>query len=315
MGNDQSVGIVCQFDRSYPLYFTDEVLSGVIHLPKKFNRIYIELVGEIGFVTNETVTNNTGETKTVNTNKFEQFFRQTVPYAECQQTHNGQVDIPFKAVLPAHLPPSLNYPKVYPNVQYHLQVVYDESASTTNKFQSFYFIVLPQVNLLSKPNLLVPSEFSNNNRKNVSLKCKMNKLGYLPGDIIEATLDIHNPEMIKIHKVTIKLTEINEINSAERKHEVLTYIVPEINETKDENMSAQLSMQIPQDGYDHRSSTTDNSLAVKYLAPSYHFEGGINQLIRITNKFTLKIDVGCSGLFTDFELSIPVTIGTESDNN
>ncbi|CAF1457235.1 unnamed protein product, partial [Adineta steineri] len=46
------------------------------------------------------------------------------------------------------------------------------------------------------------------------------------------------------------------------------------------------------------------------LPPSYQFEGGINQKSSANVNYMLKFEVNVAGLFTDFEILVPIVLGT-----
>ncbi|CAF1238335.1 unnamed protein product [Adineta steineri] len=190
MGSNNSVLIDIHLDRTNPLYYAGETVSGTINVHFKAGQIKVDeiillLSGEVGYTTTRSVNDSNGSSHTETHYHTKSFLKikniveSPQPEQKVLVYYAGDYSWRFDIVLPAHLPPSLNLPRSYPHVRYYLKLVMDKPWYKRNTKEILYLTVFPRVNIMQNPQLLVPTIFGNHNRKDVTLKGNINKLAYL----------------------------------------------------------------------------------------------------------------------------------------
>lgn len=265
------------------------------------DEIYLTLTGEIGYTTTRSVSNGRGGSTTRTEYHHVPFYLAKTIFARPNPGEKelvlgqGQYSWPFQIPLADYLPPTLSQPQAYPHVRYYLQVVIDKPWYKPNTRETQYLIVFPRVNLLQNPQCLVPSAFGHQNRKDIALKGTLNKLGYVPGEMMNMTLDIENPRRTLIQRIDLTMLQSFHIARQARGCTVFHTSLPKILNTKEMQIRENFLLVIP--------STP--------LAPTYTFQGGLQRQVYTHVQYFLKVSVKVEGLFTNFEMSIPITIGTE----
>jgi hypothetical protein len=342
MGNSSTIGI--HLDETNLFYFAGETITGTVELnvtegKVEADEIYIELTGEIGYTTTRTVYNNNNYSTTngqfgqfnnnttngqfgqfnnnITNGQFGQFNNNTttqtdyhnVPFystkAVFAQPKAGQKQVvytkgryswPFEIPITHHLPPTIHDPQTYPRVRYYLQVVIDKPWYKPNTRETIYLTIFPRFNLLQNPQCLQSAIFGNHNRKDITLSGTLDKTGYVPGESIHITLKIENPNRVFIKRIDLSMLQSYRIGENSRDNNIFETALPNIMNTKDEHIKQACSIQIP--------STI--------LPPSYLFNGGIEKAAFVVTQYMLKFVVRVEGFFTNFDIDMPVTIGTES---
>ena len=306
MGNGTSSEININLDRSNSLYYSGELVSGTIGLNiiegiVKTEEIYIKLTGKIGYTTRRSVSNGRGRTTTQTEYHHVPFYSTKTVFARPEVGEKelvfgqGQYSWRFQIPLTDYLPPTLNQPGSYPHVRYYLQVVIDKPWYKPNKRETKYLRVFPRVNLLQNPQCLVSTIFGNRNRKDITLKGTLNKLGYVPGELIVVTLEIENPRRVLIQHINVLMLQSYQIGRNSREYSILKTTLPTILNLNDEHIKQTFSVIIP---------TT-------VLPPSYKFRGGIKTTAYVDIHYLLKFTVRVEGMFTNFDVDVPITLGTE----
>ncbi|CAF0768165.1 unnamed protein product [Adineta ricciae] len=306
MGNSTSSAITISLDRTNPFYCSSEIVSGTVALSilqgeVKANEIYITLTGEIGYTTTRTVSNSRGQSSTRTEYHHVPFYTAKGIFArpEPGQTElilsQGQYSWPFQISLTEYLPPTLNQPLAYPHVRYYLQVIVDKPWYKPNTRETQYITVYPRVNLLQMPQCLISTYFGSQNRKNVILKGTLNKLGYVPGELITFTLDIENSRRVLIQHIDLSMLQSFHIVRNTRGFTIFQTTLPKILNTKEEQIRETYSIVIPS----------------MPMPPSYQFQGGIHRSAAVNVSYVLRVAVKVEGMFTDFDVKIPITMGTE----
>jgi hypothetical protein len=306
MGNSSNCKISINVDRTKLLYFTGESVSGTVDLniiegKLKANEIYITLMGEIGYRTTEYYSDNEG--KTLERIKYHHvpFYETKIifsrPEAEQKQLvyNQGQYSWSFNISLTDYLPPTADLSDSYPFVRYYLEVVIDKSWYKSNKEERKYLVVFPRVNLLQNPQCLTPIVYKNQNRKNITLKATLDKSGYVPGETIQFILEIENPRKILIKNIDFSILQSCKIEGETIGYMISQTILPNIVNSKDQQIRQIFSRTIP----------------YGLISPSYQFQGGIKETVSIKIDYFLRFAVKIEGIFTDFNVDIPIILGTE----
>jgi len=310
MGCNNSSYITINLDRMNPMFSAGETVSGTstVNIQEgdvKVDEIFIILEGEAGYTTTRHVDQGNGSSRIETDYHSVPFFRAKQILESPEKGHKemvyhrGQYSWRFELLLPPQLPPSINQPKKYPHVRYFLKFVIDKPWYKRNSNQILYLTVFPRVNLSHNPQCLMGSMFGNHNRKDVNLRGNLNKLGYVPGESIMGTLEIENPRRIKLKEIQLSLTQHYKIECNSGKEKIFEIMLPGIVNRNDERILENFSAMTP----------------LTPLPPSYQYHDGSPKAAYVEVVYFLKFDVKAEGMFTNFEASIPITIGTESNTN
>jgi hypothetical protein len=300
-----NVTVVINLDRPNSFFFAGEIVSGTAQLNVKAEKLEADeidfmLIGDIGYTTRR----SNGRTTTTEHHNISFLAKKYVfarPEAgEKELTYSqGQYSWPFQFQLPDQLPPTMGHSTTYPHVRYYLQLLIDKPWYKHNTRANRYIRVYPHVNLLQKPNCMMPTMFGNQNRKDIIVKGTLNKLGYVPGEMIQGTIEIENPQQVLIKQIDFSMIENYRIGANAGHVTVIHCIIPEIMQRKDQQIVQTFGVMFP-------------ALA---RPPSYHFEGGIIHKTSMAISYILKFEVKVGGMFTDFEIIVPIIVGTEPKPN
>ncbi|CAF4966189.1 unnamed protein product [Rotaria sp. Silwood1] len=308
MGNDNSSAITIDVDRNNLFYYSGETVSGTVRLNitkgnLETREIYISLIGEIGYI-KTTVSSSLGVGSIQHGYYETRFYYKKVRLSGPSITQQefiydrGRYRWLFQIPLIDNLPPTINQPDSYPRVQYFLQVVIDKSWYPFDIKYKKYLEIHPRVNLLENPRCLLPSIFEVENRKDIKLKTTFNKLGYVSGEKIQFTLEIQNPRKILILHSKLSILKCYQIEDKFDKCIVYKTILPKIVNLTNEHIMERFSMKIPS----------------KRFPPSYEFQGE-NPNIFVHIYYMLKLTVKVEGIFTNFHINTPITLGTECNSH
>ena len=302
MGNSNSSTITINLDRNNSLYSSGEIISGIVDLNiteenLEAKEIYIIVVGEIGY---KTFSTGTAQHSTRTEDHCISFYCDKVSFVRPDIGQKkiiyrpGHYSWPFHFSLIDNLPPTIGKHYQYPRVRYYLQVIIDKPWYEGNIRHTKYLAIRPRVNLLQNPRCLLPFNFKNENRKNITLKGTFNKVGYVPGENIQFSLEIQNPRKLLIEHINLSMLQSYEIAKSSKEYTVFKTMLPKIINLKDKHIMETFSIKLP--------STL--------RPPSYKFQGEkINAFVKIY--YTLKLTVIVEGVFTNLQILIPSTLGTE----
>ncbi|CAF1041816.1 unnamed protein product [Rotaria sordida] len=307
MGNDISSAITIDVDRNNLFYYSGETVSGIVRLNiteenLEIREIYISLIGEISY---RTVGTGGGGFRSISANKYKiRFYYKKLSLSGSNITQQefirdrGRYAWLFQIRLNDNLPPTINQSNIFPRIRYFLQFVIDKSYYTSNIKHKKYLTVYPRVNLLENPQCLLPSIFELENRKYIELKATFNKLGYVFGENIQFTLEIHNPRKILILHSKLSILKYYQIQKEFDGFIVYKTILPEIVNLTNEHIMERFSIKIPS----------------IQSPPSYKFQGE-NPKIFVHIYYRLKLTVKVRGIFTNFHINVPIILGTEPNSD
>ena len=308
MGNTNNTSINIKLDRSNPWFLAGETVSGtvfvnIINKQVKVKEIFIELQGEVGYTSTRTVSQQDGSSTT-------ETVYNAIPFLHTKQilenVGKGQKEMvfctaqfswPFEFVLPHEIPPSINQPTDYPHVRYFLKFVMGRSWYKINLSKILYLFVYPRVNLSCNPQCLIGSTFEDQNRKDVRVKVHLTRHGYLCDESIMGRIEIENPQRIQLKQILLTLTQHYKIAWDVGEKKIFEIVLPTLVNRIDEQIIQNFSMKIPLDR----------------LSPSYQYNNDLPNKVKVENNYYLKIRVKAEGMFTNFDIRMPITIGTESD--
>jgi hypothetical protein len=307
MGNGSSSVTLIKLDRIKPFYFTDEIISGTVASNfmqgrLETDRIYIEFTGVVGYKTNGPVLLGRPNFLSVPTvYRHVPVYTYEITFSQSEHGQRGIVSNPglylwpFQIPLISHLPPTINQPKSYPHVRYYLQVIIHRPGYKPYIRETKYVKVHPRVNLLQNPECLQATEFRYQNRKDITLKAKLNRTGYVPGETIQITLKIENPRQILIQHIDFSLVQAYRIENCRREYPIFQKTLPIILNIKDEQITETFSIIIP----------------TVPLPPTYTFPERHQRFAFVNIRYMLKLAVKVNGIFNNFDIDMPIKLGTQ----
>ncbi len=212
--------------------------------------------------------------------------------------HRTSYSCPFEFLLPDFLPPSLasTSPKG-PYVQYYVRLVLDKPWPMPDAVPIYPLTICPRVNLLQKGNIQEPRIVARHNRKKVQLQVCLVRNGILPGQYISIGVDLNNLKQSLIKRIEATFIQHRQIANIHDHQIIFRNDLPGIFDCREPSLQQNFDLKVP--------ST--------YLAPTYTFippNGGTTQSVIV--HYELLLTVKTNGIFTDFDVSLPVAIGTDS---
>ena len=109
-------------------------------------------------------------------------------------------------------------------------------------------------------------------------------------------LDIHNPSRVSIKRIDVCFIQRYEIEQCRRRLELVRITVPEFTNVREQHLEATCPLTIPLG-----------------IPPSFSYRSqGTRSVAHVDLHYDLKLEIKARGLFTDFDLQVPVIIGTDS---
>jgi hypothetical protein len=133
-------------------------------------------------------------------------------------------------------------------------------------------------------------------RKDVTIKGILQRAGLIPGEQTILSLDIDNPDRVSIKRIDVCFVQRYEIEQCRRRLELIRLSVPELTNIHDQHIQAICPITIPLG-----------------IPPSFSYRSqGARSVVHVDLHYDLKLEIKAKGLFTDFDLQVPVIIGTDS---
>ncbi|CAF0780281.1 unnamed protein product [Rotaria sp. Silwood1] len=313
MGNNNST-INITFDRPQPtIYYGGDIISGQIKFTvtertDKIHDIYLTITGDVGYTTTRTTRMQNGQTERIVDHHDIRILGEKLVIRQAISTQQEQVDgrineqttfepgqymHPFSIRLPDTLPPTL-HPIDYPFVRYELQLLIEKKWYCSNIHYRYPLRIYPRVNLLQMSNSQCAVKFDTK-RKDITIKGVIQRSGLVPGEQTILSLEIYNPSHLTIKRIDMCLIQRYEIEQCRRRLELLRFSVPQLFNINDKHITTSCPIKIPM-----------------YIAPSYNFKKTDSRSnILVTIHYDIKLEVKIKGLFSDFELQVPIIIGTD----
>ncbi|CAF4014743.1 unnamed protein product [Rotaria sp. Silwood1] len=313
MGAGESIAIQTKFNRSNDFYFVGEQISGNIlfqndHDRLKLDEIFVELVGELGYKTQESrsSTDSNGNSTTEHYTEYHHipFLTLTVLLARPNNKQHkmslsrGTYRWPFEFSLPENLPPS-SAPnnEAYPHIKYYTRVVFDRPWYKRNITQTHLLTISPRINLLRRNDLQETFAFADQNRKRLRLQCCLFRGGIMPGQLLSFQINLHNPEQSKIKKIEATFIQYRKTAVDSHNETIFSVDLPGLSEFDELHLQRSFDLLVPN----------------TYLTPTYTFTTSYHGYSHhITVHYELKLKVKSHGIFTKIEVNIPVIVGTEA---
>jgi hypothetical protein len=136
-------------------------------------------------------------------------------------------------------------------------------------------------------------------RKDVTVKGILQRAGLLPGEQTMLSLDIQNPNHVSIKRIDVCFIQRYEIEQCRRRLELIRLSIPEFNNVREQHIQATCPLIIPLG-----------------IPPSFRYQSkGTRSVVHVDLHYDLKLEIKAKGLFTDFDLQVPVIIGTDSTDH
>jgi hypothetical protein len=155
--------------------------------------------------------------------------------------------------------------------------------------------IYPRVNLAEISNSQSAVKFGTK-RKDITIKGVLQRAGLLPGEQTILSLDIINPTRLAIKRVDVCLIQRYEIEQCRRRLELVRLSIPQLTNVHDQHIEVTCPLTIPLG-----------------IPPSYNYRSkGTRSAVHIDLHYDLKLEIKAKGLFSDFDVQVPVIIGTDS---
>lgn len=296
------------------IYHTGDIISGQVlfNIPEptdKIDEIYVSLTGDVGYTTTRTVRLQNGQIER-KTDQFDIrilgqrflldrpiFVNQSGAAVSAQPADRsvlrpGQYKYPFSMRIPDHLPPTL-HPEDYPYVRYQIQVLIEKKWYHANDRQRYPIRIHPRVNLLTINNSQSAVKFGTKH-KDVTIRGLLQRAGLLPGEHGHLVLSIDNPSRLSIKHIDICLIQRYEIEQCRRRVELFRTTIPQISNMNESRFETNCAFDIPAG-----------------VPPSFNFTSKETRtVVHVSLHYDLKLEVKAKGFFTDFDLQVPIIIGS-----
>jgi hypothetical protein len=126
----------------------------------------------------------------------------------------------------------------------------------------------------------------------------MQRSGLVPGEQTMISLEIYNPNHLTIKCVDVCLIQRYDIEQCRRRLAINCVSIPQILNVDNEHIQTTCPIKIPMG-----------------ISPSYNYRSkGGRSSVYVNIHYDIKIEIKAKGLFSDFELQVPIIIGSDSTN-
>ena len=308
MGNGNSL-INLTLDQPSPgIYYTGDVLSGQVHFQLReatgtVEEVFLSLTGEVGYTTTRTVRMQNGQIeRKVDQHDIQMLSQRyllgrpmingrTIP-SNVKTLEAGQYSYPFAIRLPENLPPTL-HPEDYPFVRYQLQILIEKKWYHASDRHRYPIKIYPRVNLLHISNAQSAVKFGTKH-KDTTIKGLLPRAGLVPGEETHLSLIIENPTRLALKRIDLCLIQRYDIEQCRRRLELLRFPLPEIQNNAEQHIEVNCLFVVPLG-----------------IPPSFHYVSkNTRTIVHVELHYDLKLEIKAKGFFTDFDLQVPVMIGT-----
>ncbi|CAF3052316.1 unnamed protein product [Rotaria socialis] len=313
MGANESAMIQVNFNRSTEFYFPGEHVSGEILFQNKHDRlklveIFIEIVGELAYTTAESrsSTDSNGNSTTEYYTDYHHipFFTNHLPLARPDSLqekiilNRGTYTWPFDVSLPENLPPSSS-PNVgaYPHIKYYAQIVLNRPRFKVNVTRTYPLMIYLRMNHFRMDDVQNALSFDKQNRKQLRLHGYLRHSQIVPGQSLSVQINVHNPERTEIKRIDAAFIQHRKTALNHNDEVIFSINLPGLNEFNELYFQRDFGLPVPS-----INLTPTHTFSTLHSDHSYNFNVDYELLLRVKTH----------GIFTNFEVSIPVVVGTEA---
>jgi len=166
---------------------------------------------------------------------------------------------------------------------------------SSNSCHCYPLRIHPRVNLLQISNALCAVKFDTK-CKDMTVNGIIQRAGLVPGEQTMISIEIHNPNHLIIKRVDICLIQRYEIEQCRRRLELIRISIPQLFDIDNEHIQTTCPITIPMS-----------------ISPSYSYRSRVGRSgVHVNTYYDIKLEIKSKGLFSDFELQVPIIIGTDS---
>jgi len=143
--------------------------------------------------------------------------------------------------------------------------------------------------------MFITITFQNENTEDIVIRGIVNKTGYVPGEIINITLDINNTQKFVIKNVNFTMIQVYRIAKCIRGYNIFETTLPNIFNSKEEEIKETFSVIVP-------------SVSIP---PSFRFQDQVDKFIIANIGYLLRLSIKVEELPTNIKIDIPITLGTD----
>lgn len=149
---------------------------------------------------------------------------------------------------------------------------------------------------MNTPGGQLPVTFQSQNRKKLRVLGYLLRGGVVPGDAIPIQIDLQNPKQICIKRIEVTLLQHRQVGPTSHVETIFQVDLPAIRDFSGSRLEQVFELMVPD----------------MMLSPSFtYLSPGQISPIATSIRYELILAVKARGLFTDFQISIPVIVGTE----
>lgn len=140
-----------------------------------------------------------------------------------------------------------------------------------------------------------PVTFARHNRKHIDFHGTLPSGGIIPGQNVSLHYQLQNPKQAEIKRIDALLVQHRQIGGIRSDHTIFRNTLPGIHKFEDTFLEQQIDLLVPHG----------------YLPPTYNYtisNPGVSMTVFVHYEIIFKVKV--SGIFADFEVNIPVIMGT-----
>lgn len=136
-------------------------------------------------------------------------------------------------------------------------------------------------------------------RKDIIIKGIIQRSGLIPGEQTKLFIEIDNPHNLGIKRVDVCLIQHYSVEQNRRRLELTRSTIPQLINVHDEHIETTCPVIIPAG-----------------ISPSYNYRGrGGRTMVHVHIYYDIKLEVKSKKLFSDFDVYVPIIIGTEMEND
>ncbi len=196
------------------------------------------------------------------------------------------------------MPPSLTPSTTsHPFIKYYTRIFVDKPQYKPDTKQIYPLTIFPRVNLLQISGSQQPVPFSSMNRKTVQLDGYLLRGGIIPSEKLSIYINLQNPKQSTIKRIEAVLIQHRQVDQSHHEEIIFREDLPDLHEFSGTKFERTVDLVVP----------------CPHFAPSYQFTAQLNhQTHPVSIRYELELKVKSHGLLTDFEVKLPIIIGTES---
>lgn len=175
------------------------------------------------------------------------------------------------------------------------QLLVEQKWYVANTYLRYPLRIYPRVNVRHLANALCSVKFAET-RNDLTVKGVLDRCALVPGEDTCLSVTVFNPVRLLLKRFDVCIMQRYEIGQCRRRAEIMRVTIPQLANADEANMESTCLLTIP-----------------RSVAPSYRFEGrGDRCQVHVSVAYDIKMEVKVKGFFSDFELHVPITIGTDS---